>query len=357
MKNDNNMKADILRQKTDRQRGLRVVKYIDYPFILPDSPVELEEGYIVSDRETCDVFASFIFKNVSEKLIRKLNIRLDCYLNQNIPYLHIDFSYSHEALTFGIIEKNGKQLKLRDSNKRRTIQTSECFGSCVYIPLPESYFTKMDVIVSSVEFNDGTIAVLNTVVAGNTKKYSELDNISKTVYSKVNIYESAEYDYPTKIMPQFGESAWLCCCGNKNPYSKAFCERCGREKEWQEKNLTAEMFGKTREKMVSDPREVTLHDKSRYKQDRFLESEAERKAKIEDYEKAMRNITEDEKRKNRLKATLIPKLLLVVGVIMFLILVFSIINTLFDKTGENNADAAAAALATNGSELTDIYNI
>lgn len=357
MRNDEINKANMQRQKTDRQRGLRVVKYIDYPFILPDSPVELEEGYIVSDRETCDVFASFIFKNVSDKLIRKLNIRLDCYLNQNIPYLHIDFSYSHETLTFGIIEKNGIQMKLRDANKRRTIQTSECFGSCVYIPLPESYFTKMEVIVSSVEFNDGTVSVLNTVVAGDTKIFSELDNISKTVYSRVNIYESTEYDYPTKMMPQFGDSAWLCCCGNKNPYSQTVCERCGREKEWQQKNLTSEMFDKTREKMVNDPREITLHDKSRYKQNRFLESEAERKAKIEEYEKAMRNIAEDEKRKNHLKATLIPKLLLFVGVVMFLILVFSIINTMFDKTGENNAEAVVATLATNGSELTDIYTI
>lgn len=353
MRNDELSKADIQRQKTDRQRGLRVVKYIEYPFILPDSPVELEEGYIVSDRDTCDVFASFIFKNVSDKLIRKLNIRLDCYLNQNIPYLHIDFSYSHDALTFGIIEKNGVRLKLRDANKRRTIQTSECFGSCVFIPLPESYFTKMEVVVSSVEFNDGTVAVLNTVVAGDTKKFSELDNISKTVYSKVNIYGSAEYTYPTKIMPQFGESAWLCCCGYKNPYSKAVCERCGREKEWQEKNLTAEMFGKTRDKMIGDPREVTLHDKSRYRQDRFLESESERKAKIDDYEKAMKNIAEEEKRKHRLKTTIIPRFLLFAGAVMLLILALSIVNAVKNKTYENYE--AVNTVTTSGSYSADIF--
>ena len=57
-------KQSIQRQKVDRERTLRVVKYIDYPFLLPNSPVELEEGYIVSDRVTCDVFASFIFNHI-----------------------------------------------------------------------------------------------------------------------------------------------------------------------------------------------------------------------------------------------------------------------------------------------------
>ncbi|MBQ9848901.1 MAG: hypothetical protein IJO64_07585 [Clostridia bacterium] len=325
MRRDENRREDILRQRADRQRALRVVKYIDYPFILPNSPVELEEGYIVSDKETCDVFASFVFKNVSEKLIRKLNIRLDCYLNQNIPYLHIDFSYSHDDLTFGIIEKNGIRLKIRDANRRRTIQTSESFGGCVFIPLPESYFTKLDVIVSSVEFNDGSVAEVNTVVAGDTKKFADLDNISKLVYSRVNKYESTEYEFPTKVIPQFGENVWLCCCGNKNPSSRAVCERCGREKEWQQNTVTAELIGETREKMVNDPREVTLHDKSKFKQNKYLETEAEQKNKIAEYEKAMRNIAAAEKRKNRLQTTLIPRILLFVGVILLLIFILKVI--------------------------------
>ena len=68
------LKAKLKRQKDDRMRALRVVKYLEYPFILPDSPVEIEEGFIVSDSDTYDVFASFIVKNVSEHPIQKLNI-------------------------------------------------------------------------------------------------------------------------------------------------------------------------------------------------------------------------------------------------------------------------------------------
>ena len=104
-------KETIRRQRIDRERTLRVVKYIDYPFVLTDCPVELEEGYIVTDRISCDVFASFVFKNVSEMLIKRLDIRLACYQNQNIPYLNIDFTYSQDELTFGVISKNGKDMK------------------------------------------------------------------------------------------------------------------------------------------------------------------------------------------------------------------------------------------------------
>ena len=105
MKTNATLKQSIKRQKIDRQRCLRVAKYIDYPFILPDSPVELEEGYIVADKDTGDVFASFVFKHLAEKSLKKLNIRLACYLNQNIPYTNIDFTYSQEELTFGLIKK------------------------------------------------------------------------------------------------------------------------------------------------------------------------------------------------------------------------------------------------------------
>ena len=72
-----------MRQRKDRLRSLRVVKYTDYPFVLENCPVELTESYILADRETTEIFASFIFKNVSEKPITRLDIRLALYLNGN----------------------------------------------------------------------------------------------------------------------------------------------------------------------------------------------------------------------------------------------------------------------------------
>lgn len=336
------LKAKIKRQKADRMRALRVVKYLEYPFILENSPVEIDEGYIVSDMESYDVFASFIFKNISERPIRKLNIQLACYLNQNIPYTHIDFTYAQDDLTFGIISKDGVDLKLREANARSFIEKSETFGACVYIPLPESYFTKLEVILVSVEYAGGVVEEINTVVAGNNKKFSELDNISKMVYSRVNIYRAAEERFPTKVLPQFGEKVWLCCCGNKNPSAAEKCEKCGREKEWQEKSVVSSALEETKNRMINDPTEITLHDKSKFKQNKFLESQDDIDKKIEQYEKAMKNIAYEEKRKHKRQMMLIPKILIGAGIIYLLVLGLKILE-MFQITDEA-ASAAGTAI-------------
>jgi len=301
-------KENIKRQKIDRERALRVVKYIDYPFILENSPVELVEGYIVSDRETYDVFASLIFKNIGKLPISKLNIRLSCYQNQNIPYLNIDFTYCAEDLTFGIISYKKKELKLKESNKRASINQGESFGSCVFIPLPESYFTKMEVYISSVEFADGSVQNMNVRVAGDSKRYSELDNISKLVYTRLNIYVSAESQFPTKVIPQFTQSGWMCCCGTKNSVDSEVCELCGREKNWQKESVSATALEQTKQQLISDPTERTLHDKTNFSQNKYLEDETEIQSKIEQYEKAMENVALAEKRRERKKMMFFPML-------------------------------------------------
>ncbi len=307
---DKILKDSRKRQKIDRERALRVVKYIDYPFVLDDSPVELEEGYIVSDKDTYDVFASFIFKNVGARPIKALSIRLACYQNQNIPYEYVNFTYSPDDLTYGIISVKGKDLKLRDSNKRKCINQSENFGSCVYVPLPESYFKRLEVYITEIEYSNGEKEVLNLRVAGDSKRYSELDNISKLAYSRVNIYVSAEEQFPTKVIPQFAKKVWLCCCGTKNPIDLCQCEKCGREKDWQEKSVSASALEKTKQKFVSDPTERVFHDKSNYVQNKYLESDADVQKKIEQYEKAMENVAREEQRRERNKMMILPKLII-----------------------------------------------
>ena len=323
------------RQKLDRMRSLRVVKYLEYPFILSKSPVEIEEGFIVSDRDSYDVFASFIFKNVTNRPIHKLNIRLSCYLNTILPYTHIDFTYSQEDLTFGIISKDGVNYKLRESNTKNSIASSETFGSCVYIPMPETYFTKMDLTLVSVEYAGGVTEELNILVAGKSTKYNQLDNMSKLVYARMNIYQTAESRFPTKVIPQFGDNGWLCCCGNKNAASSKVCEMCNREKEWQEKSVTLDLIEETKQRLINDPTEVTFHDKSKFKQNKMLESKDEEAAKIEQYEKAMKNIAFEEKMRHRRQMMLIPKILLAVLIIYLLAFGFKLIKTLRPTTNQD----------------------
>lgn len=343
-------KESYKRQKYDRMRSLRVVKYLEYPFILSKSPVELEEGFIVSDKETYDIFASFIFKNVSDRPIRKLNIRLSCYLNQIIPYAHIDFTYCAEDLTFGIIGKNGTDLRLRESNAKASVDNSETFGSCVYIPLPESYFSKLDLTLVSVEYAGGTVEELDILVAGDSKKYNELDNYSKLAYHRINIYKTAEADYPTKVIPQFGENGWLCCCGTKNAVTSVVCEKCHREREWQEKSVTVGLIEETKNRLINDPTEVAFHDKSKFKQNKHLVSKDEEAAKIEQYEKAMKNIALEEKRRQRRQMMLIPKILLVVLIAYLIMFLFKLIDTLKPAVNSDGASASSQATTENKAE-------
>lgn len=323
------MKAKIKKQKQDRMRSLRVVKYLEYPFILPDSPVAIDEGYIVSDMDTYDVFVSFIFKNVSQRPLRKLNIRIACYLNQNIPYTYIDFTYSHDELTFGLIAKDDLNLKLKESNLRTTVEQSETFGACVYIPLPESYFTKMELILASVEYAGGQVEQLNMPVAGDSKKYADLDNISKIVYSRVNIYNAAESQFPTKVIPQFGNTSWLCCCGTKNASSNGACEKCGRDKEWQQNSVTSSIIEETKKRMIADSRERVLHDKTKFKQNKYQESAEDNEKKIKQYELAMKKIAYEEQRKERRQIMFIPKLIIAFIVMYLVMVLFRIIEEYF----------------------------
>ncbi len=313
------------RQKIDYLRPLRVVKYIDFSFVLENSPVEIIDGYIVSDRDTCDVFASFVFKNVTIKRLSSLTIRLSLYQNQNIPYQHIDFTYSQSDLNFGIISVGGRDLRLRESNKRTSVSCGETFGSCVFIPIPERYFTKMDVVLVSAEFADGEKLVMNKLVTGHTKRFSELDEISRVVYSRVNIYQSAEEKYPTRVIPQFGDNVWLCCCGTKNPSDLKYCEKCNRERDWQKESVTADAIEALRATVASDPRERNLHDKSKYAQNKFLESSDEIQLKIDQYEKAMKNIALDEKMKHKRQMMLIPKIIVAILIIYLLTFLLKIL--------------------------------
>ena len=122
-------------------------------------------------------------------------------------------------------------------------------------------------------------------------------------------------------MPQFGEQVWLCCCGNKNPNSKDACEVCGREKEWQKNTATADAIEETKNKMISDPKERTFHDKSKFAQNKYLENDADVQKKISQYEKAMERIAMEEKRKEKNQMMILPKVCLW---ILFFLLIASI---------------------------------
>ncbi len=306
--------------RTDRKRIFRVVEHFDFPCVIDVSPVQLSDGYVIADTETHELFASFIFQNLSEKEISRLHIRLLLFRDMdNVPYIKLPFTYSYENLSFGIRSMPGEEEKRRGKKREsKNIRVTEFFGNASYIKLPESYFKKIKLELMAVEFADGSSAELGIIVSNNAKRFSEFDDEKRYAYHKFNIYSEAEQYFPTRLVPQVTEQAWLCCCGSKNLISSSVCPRCGRDREWQmaninEENLSSEVTTLKREN------DKMLQDKTHFKGYEKEATEEEKLQKMREYEKVLRRVAEEERRKEHNKNMIFPKILLFFGVALLIL--------------------------------------
>ncbi len=305
-------------QKYDRRRIFRVLEYLDYSAVFEHSPVEITDGYVISDVDNYDIFASFVFRNLSDKGIQSLDIMLLCYKNQNISYLRIPFTYSLESYTLGVRRMDGKKIKEKIADKKRVVEPSESFGEAVYIPIPESYFSRVELVLSTVTYDDGSSEELDLVAGRSIKKFHELNDEMKFAYNKLNIFTAVEEVFPIKVVPQEGELVWLCCCGHKNPKSAELCEVCRRERDWVLENLAVQKLDETAKKIAEEEKHLFKPDKSNYRQDKYLQSEEDIRRKKEAYERAMKRIAESERRKEKLKMQILPRILIYFAIALLL---------------------------------------
>ncbi len=324
---DKERKLAKKRARADRQRNLRVVEYLDYSNLLSDCPVEITEGYVVSDVEEAAVFASFVFRNVSGKQIGSFDVRLLCYNNQNIPYLKIPFEYCYDSYTFGERRMRGYKVKDKKALRMPIVEPNETFGEGVYIPLPESYFTKLEIELMSITYADGSTQTIKTVAGRSRDRLGFEDRGFAAAYQTINIYLEAEAAHPAIVIPQASANAWLCCCGHKNSISDDKCEICFRDKEWQLCNLNNDNLQKVKLESCSSGANID-HDK--YKQNRFMESDAEIAQKIKQYETAMKNIAAEEQARESRRKWLIPKILLCMAAVYLIGWVIAYIATLLN---------------------------
>lgn len=95
--------------RRDLQRYIRVVRSFDFSGVAENSPVEITEGYVVSDKETDEVFVCFELLCVAARPLRSLTIRLHLYDRQNVPYEKLTFRYSAADGTLGLRSGLGKK--------------------------------------------------------------------------------------------------------------------------------------------------------------------------------------------------------------------------------------------------------
>ncbi len=303
-------------QRKNMQRSFRVVEYLDFPGIIPDCPVQVTEGYVISDRETHELFASFAFQNSAERPIKSLDIRLFFYQNANVPYEKRTFTYSQERLTFGI-RKNTPELKKTFFGRPiygDTVAIGEIFGRSAYIRIPESYFRKIELEITRIVFNDGSSVSPKLIVKSHCTPMNALGDEELYAFSRLNIYTAAEEVHPTLVLPQFGANAWLCCCGHKNLASSDKCEQCLRDRDWQKSTFSQETLSNKAEELKS-ANDYYRNDKSKYDQAKRFERDEDIQKKIKEYETVMNRVTEQERLKKHNFKMLVPKILLLLGLI------------------------------------------
>lgn len=296
------------------QRIFRVVESFDFSALIENCPVQLIEGYVISDIETHELFTSFTFCNVSGRLIKELHIRLFFYQNANIPYLKQSFCYSYDNFTFGIrTSKETRPFTLKSlffkPEESSYIEDGESFGKAAYIKIPETYFKKIELEISSVVYYDSSEQEIKTTVKNNCTRILQLSDEDKRAIDALNIYIAAKETYPITVIPQLTSTAWLCCCGYKNLRNDTVCKQCLRDRDWQFESLTEDAIKKKAAELKQSTSSV-CHDKTLYKQDKYMESEKEIEAKIKEYEKAIRNIAKDETRRAHNRRMIIPKIII-----------------------------------------------
>lgn len=310
-------KKDKKRIHADAIRPLRVIENLDFSRIYEEVPVEVIEGYTVTDSDTSECFAVFKIQNTGEKAISALDVRLLLYDGvSNIPNRRLDYTYN--AATFGIrcYDKTPKlsllqKMGLTDIVLPANIRHGESFGEGVLIPLPKAYCRKVEFEIRTIWFADGSHSVINIVSGKKYTTFRELDEDIRYAYRKMNVFSRAEEAHPIKLIPQATDRVWLCCCGRKNLINDTVCTDCGREKDWQLKNITEASLEKELNSIRAegDPEFIHRHKLQAGKQ-LTIESDEERKKKAEAYEKTLEKLAEQERVKHHNQMMIIPKIIL-----------------------------------------------
>ncbi len=314
------------RVRDDLIRPLRVIEYLDFSQIYDNCPVEVLEGYTVTDTDTGEVFGIFKIQNTSKKDIKSITVRLYLYEGtSNIATRRIDWIYSAQQKSFGIRKMPNERKEsfwekygFKDKVVPAYIRPGESFGESVLISLPYSYCRKLEFEIRRVVYTDGEIEDVKIISGKKYTAFKELDEDMRYAYSKLNIYMRNEEAHPIKLIPQTSNRVWLCCCGTKNLIDAEKCVRCGRDKSWQLNNLTKQKLDSelNRIKNSHDPNYVHRH---RLEAGKRLEvvGEEERIKKAEAVERALANVAKQEKNRKDGRTAVI--LLLVLLVVLYII--------------------------------------
>lgn len=172
----------------------------------PGSPVVILAGSLLRDNETGKVLGQFKFKNIADKIIKALVIKVDAYdvSGKELPgvaeYQYLDLFAQRDA------EFGQKSAVVLPESITRSIKV-QCIGA---------------VFVDDSQWAAPQDAVWSPLPA--QEKISDVLGFSLAQQYQRMVADTAEY------MPTDHNDLWLCACGGINHAEEAACHSCGYTK-------------------------------------------------------------------------------------------------------------------------------
>ncbi len=280
---------------------IKPVKTLDFDFVFTGCPIELCSGAIYSEVEDHRLFCSLALKNLSEKTVEFLRARLWLYDSDkaNLPYAKLALNYDLKKAPEGFYT-----AAVGGKDKERLAHPGERFGEEYFFPMPESFFTRLAVVIEKARFTDGSEWVPENV---STVSYSRMDKefneYEKKAYERINIYRRLEKQHPSKVVPMEQENLWICCCGEKNPVHVPTCAACSREKKWQMENLSKEAIEAHAEELKEErSADMALLAKLKNRKSAVSSLEEKEQDRLRrEREEALRHVQEQQKKQDARK--------------------------------------------------------
>jgi len=309
------MDSSISFENTHREHTsgyFKEIEEIRFDCLFDFCPVEIIKAVTMYDIESFRYYIDLVFRNMSEVPIDEVNVMLMLYDGNNIPFAKL-------PVTYGI----APELGMKASYGRISyapVQPSDEFGRGIRIPLPDSYFKRLEAVVCDVAFSNGKRFVYNAQAKYIPRSLSEFTAAEKNAYDTVNIYEKLEDRFPTRFSPVVNDYSWICCCGHKNPLSAEKCEDCTRERDWELTVMDSENLEKAHEEYMREhsPQFVSGYKKEFMKK-REIVNAREQSEKEQLALKALKNVEKQEKRKESLIKQIIPRIALYFAVMALLL--------------------------------------
>ena len=166
------------------------------------SPIIIEAGALHKDSVLGDVVAQLKFRSI---------------VSQNITSVTVDitsFNAAKEIITPSFIYKYENVI---------VNENEQFFGNKTLITLPDNSTRSFEVKITSVEFADGSTALITENEWKSIPKQTEITSFDK-VFVK---YFTKTYGSAANVLPTEYNDLWLCTCGQENKKDSTVCLQCG----------------------------------------------------------------------------------------------------------------------------------